>query len=160
MRITYTATEIKGRWPEHPRIAKETLKAVIEEAIIPLGIAKSYTMINSSEFPYPHEKPNPYNMKEFFKTDNIAKIVGEIELLYRSLSEKRNTDDVCESLTEIRDKKRNNLAGWYSNAHHGQGIWIARLVDPQNQAIALWERETNVEQALEYRDMPHHTIQL
>ena len=160
MRITYTATEIEGRWAEHPRIAKETLKAVIEEAILPLEIVKSYTITHSSEFPYPHEKPNPYKMKEFFKTDDIAKIVGEIELLYMSLSEKRNTDDVCESLTEIRDKKRNNFASWYSNAHCGQGIWIARLVDPQNQAIALWERETNVEQMLESRGMPHHTIQL
>lgn len=153
MRITYTATEIRGkeifgkkaqgRWPESSRIAKETLKAVIEEAILPLGIAKSYTLINSSEFPYPHEKPNPYNLKEFFAEKDVNKIIQEIELLYSSLNEKGNT-----------------LAQWYSNNHHGQGIWVARLVDPQNQVIPLWEREVNVEQALAYRGMGSHTIYL
>lgn len=83
MRTVYTMEEVGGRWREHPRIAKETLKARIEEGIIPLELATSYTIASDTEFPFPFNKPNIMEMNGFFGEDlDYNLIARELSELY------------------------------------------------------------------------------
>lgn len=88
MRIVYIAQEISGlveyrHPPVETRVAKEKLKAFIEEALIPVELVTSYSIADDDAFPYPSEKPNILKMDGFFGLfPNYSAIVRELDELY------------------------------------------------------------------------------
>ncbi len=71
MKIVYTAEPIEGivesaHPPIKTRVAKEKLKAVIEEVLIPMSLVESYTITDDREFSFPFEMPNAIMLDGFF----------------------------------------------------------------------------------------------
>jgi hypothetical protein len=88
MKIVYTVEPIEGivenaHPPFQTRMAKEKLKAIIEEKLIPMGLVESYTIADDREFPFPFGMPNIMHMNGFFgKKPNYNKINKEVKELF------------------------------------------------------------------------------
>lgn len=87
MRIVYTAKPIEGIVEDGPRpvtsrIAKETLKAVIEEYLIRQKYVTSYTITDNKHFNFPFEMPNMLHVRDFFQMGDYNTIAKEINELF------------------------------------------------------------------------------
>lgn len=83
MKVIYTAEPISGVWPEHSRMARGNLVALIEESLVPKGLVTSYGITNSHEFPFPFDPPNPMKMNGFFgSSPDYNEVAREITELF------------------------------------------------------------------------------
>jgi len=88
MKTIYTAQPIEGivefaHPPVQTRIARETLKAIVEESIIPSGLVESYTIAGDREFPFPFDQPNVMNMNGFFgENPDYNAVAREVKELF------------------------------------------------------------------------------
>ena len=80
--------------PVETRVAREHLRAVIEDLLIPSKTVLSYSISDDREFPFPFEKPNALQMNGFFgESPDYNLVVKEIDELFnqpkRELEEDR-----------------------------------------------------------------------
>lgn len=71
MKVVYTAEPVEGivelaHPPVETRLAREKLKAIIEESLMPMGLVASYTIADDRAFPFPFKMPNVMVMNDFF----------------------------------------------------------------------------------------------
>lgn len=139
MKFVYTAKEITGRWPEHPRIARETLIAVIEDGLIPNGLVDSYNITDSEHFPFPHRFPFFSDLPPDFFKEHVG--------IYTKIKE----------LKDLYQQKGNKLFRWYNKLETDHGFWIARLVAPDKPVEGSKNKGhfKTVEDALKFREMPY-----
>ena len=109
MKTIYTAETIQdGNYPIKSRIAKESLKTLIEEWMMPLGLVKSYTITDGRSLGYPISNPNPLKLKPFFGEDCDLNLVDkELEQLYEQpKKELKHADEELKSKLKIADRKK------------------------------------------------------
>ncbi|HLD79339.1 MAG TPA: hypothetical protein VJA18_02170 [Candidatus Nanoarchaeia archaeon] len=88
MKIVYTVMPIEGiveaaHPPVATRIAKEKLKAIIEEHFMCNALVNSYAIADDREFPFPFDAPNPLKMSGFFgENPDYNKIARELTELF------------------------------------------------------------------------------
>ncbi len=86
-RIVYTAQPLEGvAWDSvDSRVAKERLRAVIEESLIPNEVVKSYTITDHETLGFPHREPDVDSLirRGFFgKRPSIERVQRELGELY------------------------------------------------------------------------------
>ncbi|MBI2582525.1 hypothetical protein HYV87_05355 [Candidatus Woesearchaeota archaeon] len=88
MKIVYTVMPIDGiveaaHPPIPTRVAREKLKAVIEECFMRNALVNSYAIADDREFPFPFDAPNPLKMPDFFgENPDYNKIARELSELF------------------------------------------------------------------------------
>lgn len=89
MKIVYIAQPIRdilevGELEIRERVAKEALKAIIEESLMSKGLVESYTVIHSDAFPFPGVQPDILSLDGFFGEDpDLNFVAWEIRELYK-----------------------------------------------------------------------------
>ncbi len=88
MKTIYTAEPIEGivefaHPPVQTRLAREKLKAIIEESLMPMGLVTSYTITEDRAFPFPFEMPNAMSMNGFFgENPDYNQVAQELKELF------------------------------------------------------------------------------
>ena len=81
-KIIYTAQPIKGGIVEK-RVAKEKLRAIVEEILIKEGLVESYSITDNKQFSFPFTMPNIMNLNDFFgKKIDYNLVVKEVSELF------------------------------------------------------------------------------
>lgn len=87
MKVVYTFESIQGMVehrhpPVETRVAKEKIRALIEDVFIKLGLVESYSITSDEEFPFPFDMPNVMKLDGFFGVNPdynlVAKEVGKL----------------------------------------------------------------------------------
>jgi len=142
MKIIYTAETInEGNYPINSRIAKESLKTVIEEWMIPLGVVKSYTITDGCSFGYPINYSNTLKLKPFFGEDCDLNLVDkELEQLYEQpKKELKHADEELKS--KLKNANNEKLIELYERYHKYGPEWVERYKLKYKKAIERLKEE-------------------
>ncbi|MEA3515466.1 MAG: hypothetical protein U9R34_08360 [Nanoarchaeota archaeon] len=142
MKIVYTAETIKdGNHPINSRVAKESLKAMIEEWMMPLGLVKSYTITKGRSLGYPFSYSNPLKLKPFFGEDCDLNLIGkELEQLYEQpRKELERADKEMES--KLKNANEKQLTELYEMYHEYGPEFVDRYKLKYKRAIKRLKEE-------------------
>lgn len=142
MKIIYaTETINEGNYPVNSRIAKESLKAMIEEWMMPLGLVKSYTITNGRSFGYPISYSNQLKLKPFFGEDCDLNLVDkEIKQLYgQPMKELEHADEELKS--KLNNANNEELTELYERYHEYDPESVDRYKLKYKRAIERLKEE-------------------
>ena len=152
MKVIYTAEQVDGRGPEHPRIAKEKLVAVIEECLIQHQLVKSYTLVGSGEFNFPFKQPNPLTMNGFFgKNPDYNLVALEVKELYRHPNQEE-ADFKAKLIGDIEAATDQNILEMVEKFHHTHEGTKTRYDQALAKVRELWKPYEQMRSSIESKE--------
>lgn len=142
MKTIYTVETIRDvNYPINSRIAKESLKAMIEEWLMPLGLVKSYTITDGRSLGYPISYPNPLKLKPFFGEDCDLNLVNkELKQLYEQPEQElEHADKELES--KLKNANNEKLIELYEMYHEYGPEFVDRYKLKYKRAIERLKEE-------------------
>ena len=165
MKIVYTAEPIEGivenaHPPFQTRMAREKLKAIIEEYLIPRGLVTSYTIADDKEFPFPFSMPNILKMNGFFgENPNYNKIKEEvIELFNQPKREFKECEKKLKS--DLEKATDEELLGMVERFHYTPQGTKKKHEDAVAKVKELWKPYDKISKSLASIDYNHERRQL
>ena len=154
MGTIYTAEPIEGiveftHPPIQTRLAREKLKAIIEESLMPMGLITSYTIADDKDFPFPFKMPNVMSMNGFFgENPDYNRIVKEVKELFEQ-PQREYTEFEAKLKSDLETATDNQILGMVERFHYTPQGTRKRYDEAVGKVRELWkpydEMSANVE---------------
>ncbi|MBI2084993.1 MAG: hypothetical protein HYT71_00600 [Candidatus Aenigmarchaeota archaeon] len=157
MRIVYTAQPIEGivesrHPPVATLIAKETLKAVVEEDLMKRGVVTSYTIADDNQFPFPFEKPNVIDMDGFFGPNpDFNLIASEVTELFEQ-PQREYADFQAKLEAELKTATDSQILEMVERFHYTQAGTRKKYEDARDEVGRLWKPYGEIKGPIESLD--------